>query len=627
MAEESNAAPENQALTQGLIDLRQTWEHLARELASGVPELPAVIDQELAGLNRTDLNEETLVRVSEAVVARVAAAGFPDEAAVLLRRMGRAMYELLLLLATQEEIRDMRPSPFVPEASTPQLTVLRPTDEDGLDSFDLLEVEFEPEEVLAPSLDPEPSPNRKFTSTESLDSDLPLSDSPAVTLPLEPRDPVRPAATGIGATRVPAAESPPVLEVAAVVAPARTSPATPVTIPPPPEAPMEVPYPAPPSPASSPPQVPTPAPPEVPIEEPSPPPPASPPPQVPTSAPVQAQAPPPPASPPPPVPTPAPAQAPPPPPLPPPPPPPPAATIPRAVVVPPSPAPFSPEPRELTEEDAPLWGFDPATREVESSAQDLDEPAPEAIEEPAPAQAVETAAVAPVEEETAPPPEPAVLEPLLPAEPAPRSGWTVRLSPRRATEQERKLANRESEMPPLVEEIVAAARRQQDALSARGNARRVMAAAREKPALAATADLATEIKTLLEAGQLEDAATLALQMASSAPGDDSAAVACAVGEDVRQAKHLELAVLCFTTAVLSAPPCDRALWQLCTLSVERRDAEAAPIWLEFVARLLRAQGADLDAISVYRQLLKLSPRRTDIRELLRVSSLTGQLPD
>jgi hypothetical protein len=53
----------------------------------------------------------------------------------------------------------------------------------------------------------------------------------------------------------------------------------------------------------------------------------------------------------------------------------------------------------------------------------------------------------------------------------------------------------------------------------------------------------------------------------------------------------------------------------------------APVWLEFVARLLRARGSDADAISVYRQLLKLAPRRSDIRELLRISSLTGVLPD
>ncbi|MGA8207745.1 MAG: hypothetical protein WB867_06950, partial [Candidatus Dormiibacterota bacterium] len=266
MAEESNAAPENQVLTQGLADLRQTWEHLARELASGVPELPAVIDQELAGLDRTDLNEETLIRVTEGVVARVAAAGFPDEAAVLLRRMGRATYELLLLMATQEELREMTKPPFVAEASAPQLTVLRPTDGDGLESFDLLEVDFEPDEVLALRPEVEPSPNGKFTSPESLDPDLPLPESPAVTLPLEPRDPVRPAATGIDTTLVPAAESPPVLEVAAVVAPARTPPAPPVTIPPPPEVPVEVsppPLVSPPSPSTSPPA-------EVPIREPAP---------------------------------------------------------------------------------------------------------------------------------------------------------------------------------------------------------------------------------------------------------------------------------------------------------------------------------------------------------------------
>lgn len=287
-----------------------------------------------------------------------------------------------------------------------------------------------------------------------------------------------------------------------------------------------------------------------------------------------------------------------------------------------------PEPRELTEEESPLWGFDPATRQPETSDQALDEPpAPEIAEEPAPDRAVAMAAVAPEREEMVAPPEPATAEPSVPVEQAPRSSWTVRLSPRRATEQERKLAAREVEMTPLVEEIVAAARSLQDALSSRGNARRVMAAAKERPPLAATADPGSDVKTMLEAGQLEEAATMALQMASSSPDDDSAAVVCAVGEAVRQAKQPELAVLCFTTAVLTAPPCDRACWQLCTLSVERRDAEAAPIWLEFVARLLRVQGADLDAISVYRQLLKLSPRRTDIRELLRVSSLTGQLPN
>jgi hypothetical protein len=291
------------------------------------------------------------------------------------------------------------------------------------------------------------------------------------------------------------------------------------------------------------------------------------------------------------------------------------------------------QPRELTEEDAPLWGFDPATREVEASEQTLPEPVSEEAEIPASNNGVDAAATEPAVEAYAVPPEPAPPE-AAPVERSPAagqapppSGWTVRLSPRRATEQERKLAARELEIPPLIQEIVAAARSQQDRLSARGNARRVLSAAKERPAISVTADPATEIKAMLEAGQLEEAATLAVQMALTAPGEDAATVVCAVGEEVRQAKHLELSLLCFTTAVLCAPPCDRACWQLCTLSVERRDAEAAPIWLEFVARLLRARGADLDAISVYRQLLKLAPRRHDIRELLRVSSLTGQLPD
>jgi hypothetical protein len=278
--------------------------------------------------------------------------------------------------------------------------------------------------------------------------------------------------------------------------------------------------------------------------------------------------------------------------------------------------------------DAPLWGFDPATRDVEAGEQALREPASAELGGPAADTAPDTASAGPVLEEPSAPSEPAQPEPPpAAAEHAPRSGWTVRLSPRRATEQERKLAARELEIPPLIDEIVVAARSQQDRLSARGNARRVLAAAKERAPLAANRDPAAEIKAMLEVGQLEDAATLAMQMALTSPGDEAAAVICAVGEEVRGAKHLELAVLCFTTAVLSAPPCDRACWQLCTLSVERRDAEAAPIWLEFVARLLRAQGHDLDAISVYRQLLKLAPRRNDIRELLRVSSLTGQLPD
>src|ERR1019366_5096025 len=82
MAEESSMAPDSPTLHQGLADLRQTWEHLARELASGVPELPAVIDQELAGLTFPDLNEETLIRGCESGVARGVGGGAAAVAAV-----------------------------------------------------------------------------------------------------------------------------------------------------------------------------------------------------------------------------------------------------------------------------------------------------------------------------------------------------------------------------------------------------------------------------------------------------------------------------------------------------------------------------------------------------------------
>ncbi|HUY08881.1 MAG TPA: hypothetical protein VMW80_05455, partial [Candidatus Dormibacteraeota bacterium] len=277
--------------------------------------------------------------------------------------------------------------------------------------------------------------------------------------------------------------------------------------------------------------------------------------------------------------------------------------------------PFS-VPRDLTEAEAPLWGFDPADRESEVAREPVAEP--EVLVEAQPVPAAVAAA--------APSPGTAAV-PVRRLNPQPKSGWTVRRSPRSSTERERKLTAREAQLPQLVEEIVATAKTQQEGLSSKGNARRALAAAREQLPLAVGADPTSQIHSLLEAGELEGAATMAIQLATTRGGEEAAGVACTVGEGVKQAKHVELAVLCFTTAVLCCPPCDRACWHLCTLSVERRDVVMAPVWLEFVARLLRARGADTDAISVYRQLLKLTPRRTDIRELLRISSLTGVLPD
>ena len=79
--------------------------------------------------------------------------------------------------------------------------------------------------------------------------------------------------------------------------------------------------------------------------------------------------------------------------------------------------------------------------------------------------------------------------------------------------------------------------------------------------------------------------------------------------------------------MLAAPPCETACWQLAGMARESRDPRLAPIWMEFLARLLRVRGADEDAVVVYRQLLNLTPRRQDVRDILRVASLTGVLPD
>ena len=76
-------------------------------MAPEVPELPAVIHNEVSALAGAEIDEALLSRVAEGIVTRVASAGFPDQATALLRRMGRAMYELLLLIATEEEVRAM----------------------------------------------------------------------------------------------------------------------------------------------------------------------------------------------------------------------------------------------------------------------------------------------------------------------------------------------------------------------------------------------------------------------------------------------------------------------------------------------------------------------------------------
>ncbi|MGC2192799.1 MAG: hypothetical protein WA751_10765 [Candidatus Dormiibacterota bacterium] len=632
MADESHTAQDSPALNQGLADLRQTWDHLAREIASGVPELPGVIEQELAGLTLPDLNEETLMRVSESVVARVVDAGFPNEATALFRRMGRAMYELLLLMATQEEIREMHvPGPPLELVKPPSvaptppvaaaISVLRPpalpdpspkpSPEPLVPTAGELGPPPATPEVAVEPVSPPPVVARPVATVQHDETPGPLPQDAQTVSAFEPRDPIRPALHRNRTLPGAVTQEPTRAEPSRRVRPAQpsrpraTSPTEAVPVPGPatpaaatakaealPSAAAQVPGPpvsiqqAPPapSPANAPPSEPPAA-----QDPPSAPPPAALPEpetsQAPESEPI-------------PGPT-SPVEP---------------APVPSASPAPdgtPRPAPM-PTPRELTEAEAPLWGFDPAAREPEVQTEPAKPLAPKSPPVPA------TVAAAPP---------PAAAAPATRLGAAPQSGWTVRLSPRTSTERERKLTAREAQLPELVEEIVATAKSQQAGLSSRGTARRALTAAQGKLPLADSANSSNKIQALLANGELEEAATLAVQMATTVGGEEAAGLACTVGEGVKQAKHVELAVLCFTTAVLCFPPCDRACWQLCNLSVERRDAVMAPVWLEFVARLLRARGADIDAISVYRQLLKLTPRRADLRELLRTSSLTGVLPD
>ncbi|MGH7609302.1 MAG: hypothetical protein ACREOD_05080, partial [Candidatus Dormibacteria bacterium] len=307
----------------------------------------------------------------------------------------------------------------------------------------------------------------------------------------------------------------------------------------------------------------------------------------------------------------------------------------------------SPSPAPAQPAEALLWGFDPdapADGEPSPPAAVPSEPEPQPTAAAPPVVPAESAAPAPVQPAPVEPSPPQDIAPAPPmasdgelspeslapeAEPlaAAISGWTVRLSPRTASERGQRLHARQGQLSKLLQEIVKSAEEQRQAVTGKGDARRVLETARRQLPSADGHDPRSQLRSLLEASQIEDAVTLAVRVAETEPGDASAALSCEVGESAQQARHEDLAVLCYTTAVLTDPPCDAACWKLCNLAVERRDPVRAPIWLEFIARLLHARGADVDAISVYRQLLRLAPRRTDVRELLRISSLTGVLPD
>ncbi|MGH7758827.1 MAG: tetratricopeptide repeat protein [Candidatus Dormibacteria bacterium] len=645
MADASVGVPESQTLSQGVTDLRQAWVQLARELAPRVPELPSVIEQQLRDLHRADLTEEHLIHLAEAVVRRVENAGYPADASALFRRMGRAMYELLLLLATEAELLEMhvrvpaRPAagssgalpaavpvvrhqpspapPAEPPAADEELEISAATPE-GLEFPDEASAE-EPTATVLPisALTAEPPPQT-------------LPPSP-VTRPVvaadQPRDPLRPPARPSTPvlTVVPPAPGPP----AEASTPALPD-ATPLPVPaasfrrPPDQAlPQKPPPPAqavPAGPAPPPPRVaevvPLPRPPAPPTPAPAPRP-AAPKPAVPAPA---AQAPTPPSPP-----TPAPAdqaaeRRP------------PADPPARAVPEPPVAAPLP-----LERDAASLWGFDPespteAPEELAAAPVEVvAEPEPPPPPEPPPAPAdLPQPTPSPAPAAAAAPPAAAVTPQAARNGSSPverQSGWMVRLSPRTTSERDKRLQAREGQLPELLREISEAAEEQRRGAAAKGTAHRLLEAARRQLPEGDGRSTLARARERLQTEDLEQAAVLVLVVSEAFPGEESAALACEVGELAERANEAPLALLCYTSAVLADPPCDAACWKLCNLAVERRDPVQGPVWLEFIARLLRARGADGDAISVYRQLLRLAPRRRDIRDLLRTSSLTGVLPD
>ena len=761
--------------------MAQAWIHLARDMAPQVPELPAVIEQEVATLSNRELTEELLTQMARSITRRVEEAGHQELAASLLRRMGRAIYELLLLLATEEELRAMgmlvqaaqaAPPPVAgwtapPPPSTPLAPEPEPQKGTTAPSFqappsslpapaDLHR--FEPA-VKAPT---KPERDGQLAGTGAIGptarpasaTSTPQPPSPAHgPLPEgkgrvgRPGEGIIPAAKGPGvgasAQRTSEADAPSLGSAAAGPTPAsaKSQPATPAAqspslpdrsvqeegskgaVPSPravvpagggaaaPAIPKFRPSSAPAVPSaptasgSNPPRVPPGAPvPNVaasparvaPVNAMRPPAPGTGRPMAastPTndvpgdtrSAPLPAVAPPgkgqrpqsstmtagqaakveppkaqaapaseakdePPGAPasadpstpaqpslssaPPSGPTsagPGEARKDDPPPIP------PAGTRPDPLgstkgegeslnISHPEPS-ISSRPmvhrNGSDEEEVALWGFDPAAREP-AEPESPPAPLPDSVPpspDSGPLIAVEATAVAPSAV-------PALVGAgTLTARPRPNHGWSVRLSPKASEERERRLQQRQAELPAVVDAIVEQVHQQRRAVSDRGLSRQAVRAAAEQTAPSDLPSASVTMGELLDAKRLADAAALALRVTEAFPGEVSADLACRAGEACRQAKDADLAALCFTTAVLAAPPCEAACWQLAGMALEQRDARLAPTWLEFLARLLRVRGADEDAIVVYRQLLNLAPRRHDVRDILRVASLTGTLPD
>ncbi len=642
MAQEVRAHVGAGPVTHGLADLAQSWGRLAAELVPQVPELPGLIQQSVATLEGREITEETLDLAARAIAERVEQAGFSDQAAQLLRRMGRAMYELLLVIATQEELRAMgmllsvapaRPAPAPPRPPAFPRAPMPDRSTHGSQAPAAPATPAAQPPSSAPAAGPAPTRSEPTTSQAqpqvASPTRAPLGPPPArpATAGGELAQPARPPIPAvIEPTPPPGPVAPGIAGGAAAVAPPRSPVAGPVVLPPSPSATGK------PAPVSS-----APVPPAAPAPRPAAAAPVSPTvlgtPAVP-AAPAQpaAVAPLPPTV----MGTPASSAS-----------IPPAAPAPQrgaATAQPPSPpaasasdpapltsasklappgdapaaaAPTAPEPRTVEPElvESTLWGFDPSAREPDEAPEAAGS-GPEAPSEPA--LAVEATAAEPKSED---------LPIIIPGSRALPGSWTVRLSPRMAKARDRKITSRQGELKPLIDGIIQQVHDQRRAVSDRGPARQAVHAAADTGPPADLTLAAAQLDDLLQAGQLERASALALRVTEAFPGEASAELACRAGEASRDAKQEDLAILCLTTAVLAAPPFEQACWQLAGMALERKDPKLAPVWLEYVARLLRVRGADEDAIVVYRQLINICPRRDDVREVLRSASLTGSLPD
>ncbi|MHB1640358.1 MAG: hypothetical protein ACYCUD_11070 [Candidatus Dormibacteria bacterium] len=504
MAVDGGSFTARSSRTPGLADLAQSWIHLARETAADVPELPAVIQQEVGLLSGVQITEERLIQVARVIAKRVHDAGFPNQATDLLHRMGRPIYEMLFLLATEEELRTAR---LLREATAGSGGQPR---------------------AAAPVAQRHGNGGVAATLRVAGDTGSPgLNPAAARPRPFEPAPEQPPAVTASWVARPPSSAAPTIPASgqpgAAAALPAQADAAE-FAVPPPP-----------------------------------------------TSGTA-------------------------------------GTAVPRVV-----------------------------------ERQSGQEPAAAGARAGIPAAANVSVG----------------------------AGWNERISPRAAEERARQAQERElllqerarqvkdrqqltqerlREMPALVAEIVAQALSQRRAVSNRGLARKAVRAAAKRSAPGDLGSATERVSELIRARKLTDAAAIVVRLTESLPGEAAAELARSAGEACRRAAEDDLATICFTSAVLAFPPCEPACRQLAEMALawreprrapsraslyaparidleeEERDPRLAPIWLEFLARVMRVRCADGDALMVYRQLLALAPGREDVRAIVDVASLTGSLP-